>query len=110
LAERCRKHYTHVSDSLDFSCSSLCNQLLKLQENSYRPKLQCNNHLSLQLGPVLEKTKHSPFPTGRICSRTAGLSHAVNKSDADKIASREQICPVEDGLCMSFQAHQVTIP
>jgi hypothetical protein len=36
--------------------------------------------------------------------------HAVNKSDADKIASREQIRPVEDGIYMSFQAHQVTIP
>jgi hypothetical protein len=43
---------------------------------------------------VQERTKHSPFSTGRICSRAAALSlvsiaHHISKSDADKDASRE---------------------
>jgi hypothetical protein len=43
---------------------------------------------------VQERTKLSPFSTGRICSRAAALSHVsiahhISKSDADKDASRE---------------------
>ena len=57
---------------------------------------------------VQETTKEANFARAVALSFVT-IAHHVSKGDGDKFASREQIRPVENAFCMSFQAHQLTI-